>query len=52
MKLKDCKGWKALHLDVRTILESDMKLYSKDIQEMILNTDVEPIGNTGHYKAI
>ena len=52
MKLRECKDWKALHLNDRTILKSDLKIYPKMIQEMILNAVVEPADSKGHYKAI
>lgn len=50
MKLKDCKDWKAVVFDDRTILKKDMKLLSKEQQNDLLEVEVTEIGRRT-YKA-
>ena len=41
MKLKDCKNWKKIVMEGRTILKSDMVLFSGGQREMLENLEVE-----------
>ena len=54
MKLIDCKNWKAVHFDERTILRSDKNLFPKSVWNELLNcTEVEEVsGNPAHYRVI
>ena len=54
MKLIDCKNWKAVHFDGRTILRSDKNLFPMSVWNELLNcTEVEEVyGNPGHYRVI
>lgn len=40
MKLKDCKDWKAVIFDDRTILKQDLKYMSSEQIESLKNIDV------------
>ena len=53
MKLIECKDWKAVHLQDRTILRSDRNLYPNPSGGgLIRMVEVEPMAESGHYKAI
>lgn len=51
MKLDECKDWKAIHMNGRTILKRDYR-YMSTTQKNILNKlEVEPLGKRkGHYR--
>ena len=49
MKLKDCKNWKAVRLNNRTILKDDMKYMSADQRDAIENLEVIEGGRKGYY---
>lgn len=52
MKLRECKDWKAVHLNGRTILKSDCRYMSAVQLHELAETEVEPVkGRKGHYKA-
>lgn len=52
MKLHECKDWKAVHFDGRTILRKDC-LYMSGMQvKELWGTEVEPMKAKGHYKAV
>ena len=40
MKLKDCKNWKSVRLDDRTILPKDLKYFSREQKEALDNLEV------------
>lgn len=53
MKLTEVKDWKAVHFDRRTILQSDRSLYSgADWQKLVSTVEVEPMKQSGHYRAV
>lgn len=52
MKLKDCKDWRAIHLEDRVILKVDKVLFPSHVWENLLNVKVEPMESIGHYKAV
>lgn len=49
MKLKDCKNWKAVRLDDRTILKDDLKLMGADQRKAFDNLDVIPWAGRKDY---
>lgn len=52
MKLHECKDWKAVHFNGRTILEADCRYMSAVQLHELAETEVEPIeGRKGHYRA-
>ena len=52
MKLHECKDWKAVHFNGRTILKADCRYMSAVQLHELAETEVEPIANRkGHYKA-
>ena len=52
MKLHECKDWKAVHFNDRTILKADCRYMSAVQLHELAETEVEPIeGRKGHYKA-
>lgn len=51
MKLKEVK-WNAVHFEDRGILPVDKKYYSSLEWERLLNLEVEPMANKGHYKVV
>lgn len=53
MKLINAKDWNAIHFENRTILKSDRNLYPEAVWwALISSVDVEPMDESGHYKAI
>lgn len=53
MKLAEVKDWKAVHFDGRTILRSDRSLYSvADWKKLVSTVEVEPMKQSGHYRAV
>ena len=53
MKLFECDDWKAVHFNDRTILRSDRYLYHEsDWWALVFIVEVEPMAESGHYKAI
>lgn len=53
MKLHECKEWKAVHFNERTILKTDCRYMSVVQLHELVETEVIPIDNRkGHYKAI
>ncbi len=51
MTLQDCKDWKAVILDDRTILKQDTKLMSADQIVALVKLEVIPTDRKGYYKA-
>ena len=53
MKLIECKDWKVVHFQDRTIFRSDRNLYPESVWwGLIRMAEVEPMTESGHYKAI
>lgn len=53
MKLHECKDWKAVHFNERTILKPDCRFMSAVQLHDLAETEVIPIdGRKGHYKAM
>lgn len=52
MTLQECKDWKAVILDNRTILKQDTKLMSADQVIALANLKVIPTDRKGYYKAV
>lgn len=50
MKLKDCKNWKSVRLDDRTILSGDLALMSLDQRRSLEDLEVIEAGTKGAYK--
>ena len=52
MKLHECKDWKAVHFENRTILKNDCRYMSAVQLHELAEQEVEPIkGRKGHYQA-
>ena len=52
MKLHECKDWKAVHFNDRTILKADCRYMSAVQLHELAETEVEPVeGRNGHYNA-
>ena len=53
MKLIECKDWKAVHFQDRTILRSDRNLCPEVTWWTLVSTvEVESMNEPGHYKTI
>lgn len=53
MKLHECKDWKAVHFNGRTILKSDCRYLSAVQLHELAEIEVEAVANRkGHYKVI
>lgn len=52
MKLHECKDWKAVIFPERTILKKDCPYMSGTQLHELAETEVEPTGSKGCYKAI
>ena len=51
MKLHECKDWKAVIFSDRTILKKDCPYMSGTQLHELAETEVEPTGRKGYYKA-
>lgn len=52
MKLHECKDWKAVIFQDRTILKKDCQYMSSVQLYELAETEVEPAKRKGYYKAI
>lgn len=52
MKLHECEDWKAVIFPNRTILKKDCLYLSGTQLHELAETEVEPTGRKGYYKAI
>lgn len=51
MTLQDCKDWKAVILNDRTILKQDTQFMSADQIIELVKTEIIPTDRKGYYKA-
>lgn len=53
MKLCEDPKWLAVHFDDRTVLRSDIGMFSKSVREQLVHdVEVVPLDSKGHYRVV